>query len=138
MLKHELQTYSYTLVDITRAEPVKEVPIGANVAVSNGYGESKWVGETILAEAAKQTPLRSTSISVGQLSGGINGAWTTAEWLPSLVRSAIHLKALPDCEGVSYLISVGRWHSPLLTSPLGCLLDPCECRCRRNRRFLSI
>lgn len=85
--------------DITRAEPVKEVPIGANVAVSNGYGESKWVGETILAEAAKQTPLRSTSIRVGQLSGGINGAWTTAEWLPSLVRSAIHLKALPDCEG---------------------------------------
>lgn len=87
-------------INITsRLEPIKEVPIDASVAVSNGYGESKWVGEMILAEASRQTTLRATSIRVGQLSGGVNGAWTTAEWLPSLIRSAVHLKALPECEG---------------------------------------
>ncbi|THH14562.1 hypothetical protein EW146_g5781 [Bondarzewia mesenterica] len=90
--------------DIEATKPIEEIPIAARVAVSNGYGESKWVGENVLAAAGKQTPLRPIVIRVGQLSGGLNGAWTPAEWVPSLVRSSVHLKVLPDCEGdVSWL-----------------------------------
>jgi len=77
---------------------VPEEPISnAGYAVGGGYGEGKYVAEQILAKSG----LHATSFRIGQVSGGTtNGAWSTAEWLPILVKSSIALGALPDADGV--------------------------------------
>ncbi|KAA1470564.1 acetyl-CoA synthetase-like protein [Dentipellis sp. KUC8613] len=85
--------------DVKAKGAIPETPVDAKVAVSFGYAESKWVGEKILETAAARTALRPVNIRVGQMAGGLNGNWTIAEWLPSLIRSSVHLGALPDCEG---------------------------------------
>lgn len=73
----------------------------AAVAVASGYSESKWVAESILAEAAEKTALKPIVVRVGQLSGGINGCWTARDWLPAIVKSAETLGCLPRARGVS-------------------------------------
>ncbi|TFY76506.1 hypothetical protein EWM64_g7507 [Hericium alpestre] len=80
-------------------KPVYEVPVQAQTVAAAGYPESKWVGERILEIISEKTTLRAVNIRVGQLSGGVNGAWTTTEWFPSLVRSSVYLGAVPDCPG---------------------------------------
>ncbi|KAH8111803.1 acetyl-CoA synthetase-like protein [Phellopilus nigrolimitatus] len=73
-------------------------------ALGSGYGESKWVSEQILQIAAKETPLKSTVVRPGQLTGGPSGSWNTHEWFPSLVKSSVALKKIPGAEGtVSWL-----------------------------------
>lgn len=62
--------------------------------------ESKWVGERILELAAEKTALRPIIVRVGQICGGINGHWNTTEWFPNLVKSSLHLGALPRGDGV--------------------------------------
>ncbi|KAJ7846441.1 hypothetical protein B0H13DRAFT_1907776 [Mycena leptocephala] len=74
----------------------RESPVDAEMAVQNGYTESKWISEEILAQAAESTPAKPLIIRVGQLSGGINGAWTISEWVPALVQSAQFIKCIPD------------------------------------------
>jgi thioester reductase-like protein len=81
--------------------PAKESPIGPEVAVGSGYSESKWVSERLLEIAAAETPLQPTIIRVGQICGGPNGFWNDKEWVPSLIRSSIHLKCLPSSEQVN-------------------------------------
>lgn len=81
--------------------PAPEAPIeDPKIAVGNGYGESKWVSEMILDRAARQTPLRPVAVRIGQLSGGENGSWNIAEWVPSVVRSGEVVKALPASDEV--------------------------------------
>jgi thioester reductase-like protein len=63
--------------------------------------ESKWVGERILEQAAEETTLRPIIVRAGQICGGINGQWNTTEWFPNLVKSSLHLRALPGGNGVS-------------------------------------
>ncbi|KAF8990609.1 hypothetical protein BDQ17DRAFT_1433645 [Cyathus striatus] len=78
-------------------KPIPEdIPTQAETAVGNGYTESKWISEKILANAAKRTTLRPLVVRVGQLSGGINGCWNTHEWVPALVQSTSALKCVPD------------------------------------------
>jgi len=81
--------------------PVKEIPIGPEVAAGSGYSESKWVSEKLLEVAAAETPLKPTITRVGQICGGANGFWNDKEWLPSLIRSSVYLKCLPSGEQVS-------------------------------------
>ncbi|KAG8993217.1 hypothetical protein FRB94_006730 [Tulasnella sp. JGI-2019a] len=51
-------------------DPVPERPLDdLNVAVGNGYGESKAVAERILEVATERTPLKSTNFRIGQLAG---------------------------------------------------------------------
>lgn len=45
-------------------------------------------------------PIRTTVIRVGQLAGGISGAWNISEWVPSMVKSGLVLKCLPSSEDV--------------------------------------
>jgi len=46
--------------------------------------------------------LQVSSLRIGQISGGLpNGAWSTTDWLPILVKSSLALGALPDGHGVS-------------------------------------
>ncbi|KAJ7726715.1 hypothetical protein DFH07DRAFT_686778, partial [Mycena maculata] len=66
------------------------------VAIANGYSESKWIAEEILSKAAEVTPLKSVIIRVSQLSGGMNGAWNIHEWLSALVQSAKFVGCIPD------------------------------------------
>ncbi|KAJ7087037.1 hypothetical protein C8R43DRAFT_939403, partial [Mycena crocata] len=81
---------------VSTKDPITEMPIDAETTVSNGYQESKWVAEQILAKTAASTALKPLIVRVGQLCGGVNGAWNTNEWFPALVQSAKVIKCLPD------------------------------------------
>ncbi|KAF9650882.1 hypothetical protein BDM02DRAFT_3185038 [Thelephora ganbajun] len=70
--------------------------VGPDLALGDGYSESKWVAERILQLAATQTSLRPIIVRVDQVSGSSNGYWKTTEWLPSLIQSAAIVKCLPD------------------------------------------
>ena len=83
------------------ASPAKEGPIEPESAVGTGYGESKWVSERLLELASAQTVVNPVIIRVGQICGGPNGSWNENEWLPSLIRSSVHIICLPSSEQVS-------------------------------------
>ncbi|PPR05125.1 hypothetical protein CVT24_010381 [Panaeolus cyanescens] len=75
----------------------EEVMMDPKFAVGNGYGESKYVTERILAASG----LDATSLRIGQVSGGApNGAWAETDWVPILVKSSLTLGALPDATGL--------------------------------------
>ncbi|KAK0480753.1 hypothetical protein IW261DRAFT_1685198 [Armillaria novae-zelandiae] len=78
--------------------------VGGQMAVGNGYSESKWVAEKIIETAGYKAGLISTIIRLGQLSGGINGCWNKNQWLPLIIRSAMTMKCLPnDDRSVSWV-----------------------------------
>lgn len=59
--------------------------------------------DQLLAESG----LQGTSFRIGQMTGGLpNGAWSTTDWVPSLVKSGLKLGALPDAQGVSISFSI--------------------------------
>ncbi|KAJ7785171.1 putative aminoadipate reductase [Mycena maculata] len=76
----------------------EELQLDANVAVGSGYGESKYISERILAASG----LQATSFRIGQVSGSAgNGAWSTTDWVPAIVKSSIALGNFPsDPSGV--------------------------------------
>ncbi|KAJ6601010.1 putative aminoadipate reductase [Mycena vulgaris] len=76
----------------------EELQLDADVAVGNGYGESKYISERILAASG----LQGTSFRIGQISGATsNGAWSTTDWVPAIVKSSIALGSFPsDPSGV--------------------------------------
>ncbi|KAJ7753642.1 hypothetical protein DFH07DRAFT_921322 [Mycena maculata] len=82
--------------NVNETDSLRETTVGSEVAIGSGYSESKWVGEQILSTAAECTALKPVIIRIGQLSGGINGAWNTHEWLPTLVQSAKTVGCIPD------------------------------------------
>ncbi|KAF8312105.1 acetyl-CoA synthetase-like protein [Clavulina sp. PMI_390] len=76
-----------------------ELPIDdPSISVGTGYGESKYVAEKILESAARETGLLTTSIRVGQLSGGSNGFWSATDWLPNLLQSSVQLGCFPNAQ----------------------------------------
>ncbi|KAG7091961.1 hypothetical protein E1B28_008350 [Marasmius oreades] len=74
----------------------REEFVTADGALGTGYTESKWVAEQVIRAASSSTGLRASIVRVGQLTGGINGAWSTKEWLPSLIQASSFLKLIPD------------------------------------------
>jgi thioester reductase-like protein len=74
--------------------------VGPELALGDGYSESKWVAERLLQLAAAQTSLQPIIIRVSQVSGSSNGYWKTTEWFPSLVQSATIVRCLPDSPSV--------------------------------------
>ncbi|KAJ7193924.1 hypothetical protein GGX14DRAFT_378403 [Mycena pura] len=82
--------------NVSATNPLKETRIDCGIAISTGYPESKWIAEEILSKATTSTPLKSLIIRVGQLCGGMNGAWNTNEWVPALVQSAKFVGCIPD------------------------------------------
>ncbi|KAF8215557.1 male sterility protein-domain-containing protein, partial [Mycena galopus ATCC 62051] len=71
----------------------EELQLDASVAVGNEYGESKYVSERILAASG----LAATSFRIGQVSGSVsNGAWSTTDWVPVMVKSSIALGNFPS------------------------------------------
>ncbi|KAF4610030.1 hypothetical protein D9613_010647 [Agrocybe pediades] len=84
--------------DTTNGAYPEEVVLDAKYAVGNGYGESKYVSERILAESGVQA----TSFRIGQITGGQpNGAWAVTDWVPILLKSSIRLGAFPAAVGLS-------------------------------------
>ncbi|KAF4612669.1 hypothetical protein D9613_011881 [Agrocybe pediades] len=75
---------------------IHEGPVPPEIAVGTGYSESKWVAEEMLMHASRNSTLNAIIVRVGQISGGLNGYWNTAEWLPSLVQSAQIFGCLPN------------------------------------------
>ncbi|KAJ7686385.1 hypothetical protein B0H17DRAFT_1160660 [Mycena rosella] len=71
----------------------EELQLDVDVAVGNGYGESKYVSERILAASG----LQATSFRIRQVSGATsNGAWSTTDWVPAIVKSSIALGSFPS------------------------------------------
>ncbi|KAJ7075616.1 putative aminoadipate reductase [Mycena belliarum] len=70
----------------------EELQPDAEAAIGNGYSESKYISERILAVSG----LQSTSFRIGQITGSMsNGAWASSDWLPALVKSSIALGGFP-------------------------------------------
>ncbi|KIY54025.1 acetyl-CoA synthetase-like protein [Fistulina hepatica ATCC 64428] len=77
------------------SDEIPEAPItDARVPFGQGYGESKWVAEQILATAQEATSLRPVVARLGQISGGPNGSWNKRDWVPALVKSSVSLKCV--------------------------------------------
>ncbi|KAF9256609.1 acetyl-CoA synthetase-like protein [Marasmius fiardii PR-910] len=74
----------------------REEFVAAEGALGIGYTESKWVAEQVIRAAASSTGLRTSIVRIGQLTGGRNGAWSTKEWLPSLVQASSFLRLVPE------------------------------------------
>ncbi|KAJ6487165.1 putative aminoadipate reductase [Mycena vitilis] len=82
----------------------EELQFDAKVAVGNGYGESKYVSERILAASG----LDATSFRIGQICGSMsNGSWSTSDWVPAIVKSSIALGNFPSNPS-----AVVAWLSP--------------------------
>jgi len=91
--------------------PVLEHAVPAAAAVGSGYGESKWVAETLLMEAMARTPLHAVIVRSGQVSGGLNGYWNSSDWFPSMIQSASRVGCLPlasSSERVGAITRVAR------------------------------
>ncbi|KAG8734982.1 hypothetical protein FRC10_011138 [Ceratobasidium sp. 414] len=54
-----------------------------------GYGQSKFVTETII-ESARAAGLETCVVRLGQLTGdAISGSWSTTDWVPSIIGSSL-------------------------------------------------
>ncbi|KAI0938637.1 putative NRPS-like protein biosynthetic cluster, variant 2 [Taiwanofungus camphoratus] len=71
----------------------------ASLAAGSGYTESKWIAERILDLAARSTDLRPITVRLGQICGDRLGHWNEREWFPSMVKSALFQRCLPDLAG---------------------------------------
>ncbi|KAF7357193.1 Acetyl-CoA synthetase-like protein [Mycena sanguinolenta] len=75
----------------------EQLQLDASLAIGSGYGESKYIAERILAASG----LQATSFRIGQICGSVsNGAWSTTEWFPSIVKIFIALRSFPSHPGV--------------------------------------
>ncbi|KAH9840963.1 uncharacterized protein C8Q71DRAFT_854811 [Rhodofomes roseus] len=82
--------------NVRNGDVQKEDRIEPELAAGIGYTESKWVSEEILRQASGQTALTTVNVRVGQVCGGVDGAWNASEWFPSLVQSVEKLKCFPN------------------------------------------
>ncbi|KAK2059819.1 male sterility protein [Colletotrichum caudatum] len=78
--------------------PVPETSLrDPTIVAYSGYGQGKLVASLVLEDAAKAGDFPLAVVRVGQIAGplGSAGFWSHQEWLPSLIRSSLVLKALP-------------------------------------------
>ncbi|KAK2028394.1 male sterility protein [Colletotrichum zoysiae] len=79
--------------------PVPETSLRdlAMAGIYVGYGGGKLVASLVLEDAAEVGDFPLAIVRVGQIAGplGSAGFWSHQEWLPSLIRSSLVLKALP-------------------------------------------
>jgi thioester reductase-like protein len=64
----------------------------------NGYAQSKYIAEHVLAYAASRLGLPISFARVGQIAGAVKraGLWNRSEWFPSLIISSAHIGAVPE------------------------------------------
>ena len=51
-------------------------------------------------EAARQTPLKPTTVRLTQITGGPSGYWNEKEWFAAMIKSSIFLNELLAVPGV--------------------------------------
>jgi thioester reductase-like protein len=76
------------------AAPESSVP--PQLAAGFGYGEGKWVAETICQRVGKATGLVLSIARVGQLCGDTDGRWNVKEWVPALIKTGKAIGSLPS------------------------------------------
>ena len=70
----------------------------SGVAFADGYSQSKWVGEKLVAAAAEQWGLSVVVHRLGFMSWSrATGACNPEDWLTRLLRAALRVGAWPDC-----------------------------------------
>lgn len=87
---------------VSKADPpVPEAPLeDPTSALGTGYCEAKWIVERLLQNVRERTDVRTVVVRLGQIAGDKNGYWNETEWFPSLVKTALYQKCLPDADGV--------------------------------------
>ena len=88
----------------TSTSRIVEAEVADWQVAKTGYGQSKLVAERLLCKSAREWGLVGSVLRVGQLAGPVehghtHGHWPTSEWVPSLIRSSLHLGVLPDTLG---------------------------------------
>lgn len=53
-----------------------------------------------MRKASEATPISTTVLRCGQMTGGPSGAWNDHEWFPSLIKSSVTMGKLPASSGV--------------------------------------
>ena len=87
--------------DYNGPPPALEAPLNdPTVPFGTGYGESKWVMEHVLENAALKTDVHTIIVRLGQVAGDKLGYWNESEWFPALVKSVLFQRCLPDIDGV--------------------------------------
>lgn len=77
---------------------VPECPLeNPDIALQQGYGESKFVSERICAIASARSGVPTSLYRVGQIAGATTekGVWNKQEWLPSIVATSVTIKRIP-------------------------------------------
>jgi nucleoside-diphosphate-sugar epimerase len=77
---------------------IPEAPVqDPDVALPQGYGESKYVGERICAVASERAGVPTTILRVGQVAGPTtrSGVWNKQEWLPTLIATSKSIGLTP-------------------------------------------
>ena len=110
---------------------IRDAPIeDLSCALDMGYAQSKLVGEYMVLNAARNGA-RSYILRIGQIVGDRqNGVWNDSEFVPSMIRSALSMKALPDLHETCSWIPVDTLASAILeldrtlkSGPKPCAVD---------------
>ncbi|KAJ5634499.1 NRPS-like enzyme [Penicillium herquei] len=96
-----ISSISSTLGHQTETGLIPETIVTTTSPAPNGYANSKYISEHLLAYAAQQGVPHLAFARVGQVAGPIRypGLWNKSEWFPSVVLSSLHLGVLPDSLG---------------------------------------
>lgn len=105
----------------------------------SGYLQSKWVAEQLIYKAGEAAMLQTSIVRVGQLTGGLSGAWDASQWFPAMVKSALYLESLPDGDDVSCTPTHNEIKHLLTFRHIDCFMDSRErgslCYRRHDRAF---
>lgn len=99
-------------------------------ALDMGYAQSKLVGEHMVLNAARGGA-RSYVLRIGQIVGDLqSGFWNDSEYVPSMIRSALSMKALPALDEKCSWIPVDTLATAILevsrtlqSAPKPCAID---------------
>jgi thioester reductase-like protein len=114
-----------------RAFPENEI-VDPRTAEGSGYGESKYVAETVRSQCQSQlrpliflvtansqllakSGLRGISLRVDQICGSMpSGAWDTSNWIPILVKTSMTMDMIYVRPGIVSFFSVTIIHFILI------------------------
>jgi nucleoside-diphosphate-sugar epimerase len=89
-------------------------------AAALGYGQSKWVAESVLRTLSERHPSISTSIlRIGQLSGSsVTGIWNSKEAWPLMIDASLNVVGKEDC------VSYGARRTSSASTPTSIIILP--------------
>ncbi|OGE48042.1 hypothetical protein PENARI_c033G04572 [Penicillium arizonense] len=98
---------------------IEEEAVDLNSALM-GYGQSKLVGERMVS-LARRSGARAYSLRIGQVSGhSKKGLWNDSEAIPSMIRSALTLRALPELRRTCSWVPVDKLATVMLELAESC------------------